>query len=94
MCFYHIRQILFRRANGSCYIITTIETVDDNIRRGIFTIDIHEGSTTHIRHTGATKYSVQVAFSYRDRGITTRVSCITAAIDMSGNDNLSIDIED
>jgi hypothetical protein len=57
------------------------------------TVDIHEGSSADIRHTGTTKDSVQVASMHSNSGITACVTGISAAIDVTANDYLSIYIE-
>ena len=90
MSFHDSRQFIFRCTNSSRNIVTTIETVNDNIAGSVSAIDIREGSAFDICHTGATEDSVQVAFSDRNSGTTTRITRITATIDMSTYDNLCL----
>ena len=93
MSFHDSRQFFFRCTNSSRNIVTTIETVNDNIAGSVSAIDIREGSAFDICHTGSAEDSVQVAFSDRNSGTTTRITRITATIDMSTYDNLCLSMQ-
>ena len=54
------------------------------------TVDIHEGSTADIRHTGTTKDSIQVASMHSNSGITTCITGVTAAIDVTAYNYLRL----
>ena len=90
MRFYDIRQFFCRLSNGSCDIVTAIETVNDNIVRSMGTVNIHEGSAFDISHTRTTKDSIEVASMHSNSGITASFPGITTTIDVAANGNLGL----
>ena len=59
----------------------------------MFTIDVHKSPTLDICHTGTPENSVEIAGTYSDRGVASRIASIAATIDITTNQNLGIYIE-
>ena len=56
----------------------------------MFTIDMDEGRTTHIGHTGTGEDGMQITFIHSNLRAATRITGITTAIDAAANDNLRL----
>ena len=59
----------------------------------MFTIDMDEGVTRNVSHTGTAIDLDQVTFILRDCRITFRITSITATIDVTADGDLGKDIE-
>ena len=87
------RQCLIHRlgsTNGSSNIITTIDMVDHRIARGILSIDVHIGITTHIGHTCTTKHLIQITLVHNHLRTSTNITLIATTIHITANSNLCL----
>ena len=73
------------RADSSRYVIAAIDVVDENEVGGVFAVDIDEGASAYIGHTGTAKDPVQVAGTHGDSGIAPDIALIAAPIDAAAD---------
>ena len=72
--------------HSSCYIITTIDMIDDDVVTHVFTIDIDIGMSSHICLTCTTKdIALDVTSRYGDRSVTRHITSIATTIDITTN---------
>ena len=70
---------------GACNIVTAEYVIDDGIVGSMLTVDIDEGITAHIGHTGTAIDIMQVASLDGDAGVTLHLTLVAAAIDVTTN---------
>ena len=81
---------MIRGTDRSRNIITTIDARDENILGSMFTIDMDESITLHIRHTGTTIDRTDITATNGNLRTAFRIASITATIDATANGDLGL----
>ena len=74
----------------SCYIVTAIHIVDDDIVRGVFAINMNKRVLGNVSNTCSTIDLVDVASPHGNRRAATDISLVTTAINTTANNYLGL----
>ena len=77
-------------SDGARDIVAAIDVGNKDILRGLFTIDVHEGPSTHVGHSGTAKDTADITTTHGHGGTSTRIAGITATIDVTANSDLCL----